>query len=24
MGSGNSRNIEAAQRIYNNELQYLQ
>lgn len=24
IGSGNSRNIEAAQRIYNNELQYLQ
>lgn len=24
MGSGNSRNIEVAQRIYNNELQYLQ
>lgn len=24
MGSGNSRNIEAAQRIYNNELLYLQ
>ena len=24
MGSGNSRNIEAAQRIFNNELQYLE
>ncbi len=24
MGSGNSRNIEAAQRLYDNELQYLQ